>query len=260
MLALSRKLYDALRDRAAGVGKSPVIIVGNQKSGTSAIAHLLADYAGFSRRVDVPLFWLSRGGMDADIVRGSRSFIEVYRSNRRFFVSDLIKEPSFTFYLDEVRNCFPHASYVAIVRDPRDNIRSILNRWGISGDRKDLTAAELSQRALLPDLWGGSEENYVGRPALKWNVAAKVALEYGDALQVVRYEDFLKDKAECIAHLAMSLGLSQNQRIDHRLDVAYQPRGDSGVSWDAFFGAANLSRIEHLCATYMEVLGYVDTR
>ena len=53
-----KRLIGYLKDRFATINETPIIVLGNQKSGTSAIAHLLADYGGLSRTIDIPPLWV----------------------------------------------------------------------------------------------------------------------------------------------------------------------------------------------------------
>lgn len=240
------------------VNERPVIVLGNQKSGTSAIAHLLADYGGLSKTIDIPPLWIPAG---ARIMKGARSFDDVVRAYRAYFASDLIKEPMMTFFAEAVLERFPQATYVFIVRDPRDNIRSLLNSRAIPGHLSELTEQQLpsaSQHRMVadPDVWGGKGENYVGVLAHRWNRAVQAYFSHAERMHLVTFEDFLEDKYGCIAGLAGRVGISKKQDIGGRLDVQYQPRGNRSVSWRDFFGESNLARIEDVCSHYMSRLSY----
>ena len=43
-----------IHSRLTRVRQHPIIVLGNQTSGTSAIVHLLADYGGLSKTIDIP--------------------------------------------------------------------------------------------------------------------------------------------------------------------------------------------------------------
>ena len=49
-----KNLIHYFKNLFAVINENPIIVLGNQKSGTSAIAHLLADYGGLSRTIDIP--------------------------------------------------------------------------------------------------------------------------------------------------------------------------------------------------------------
>jgi len=73
---------------------------------------------------------------------------------------------------------------------------------------------------------------------------------------LVRYEDFVTDKVGFIRSMASELGYLQVNDIDDVIDVQYQPRGKSDVSWNRFFGSRNLARIERVCDGRMQKFGY----
>jgi hypothetical protein len=150
-----------------------------------------------------------------------------------------------------------------IVRDPRDNVRSILNRLGLPGDQRELSDEQLQS---LPEAWrwhlqmpaelGVGAISYVELLAAGWRAAADVYLGDAAQMRLVRYEDFVADKVGCVSACAADLGLPAVNDISHLLDVQYQPPGDRDVSWDAFFGARNLAALEDRCGEALTRLGY----
>jgi hypothetical protein len=251
-----------IRHWMASVNESPILVLGNQKSGTSAIGHLLADYGGLSKTIDIPVLWGYRG---LEVMTGTRRFADVVRNNAYFFSTDVIKEPMMTFFPDQVAERFPEGHYIFIVRDPRANIRSLLDSRGLPGDRSTLRPEDTQHlsagRTLLDDdAWQIPAENYVGLLARRWNRAVEGAITLNSRVscfQLVKYEDFVDDKYASIQRIASALGIQERQDISERLDQHYQPRGPNrGVDWGDFFGAENLSRINNLCAKNMSRLGY----
>lgn len=256
---ISRKRWTyRLQNLWATPNETPIIVLGNQKSGTSAIAHLLADHGALSKTIDIPPLWLPDS---AAILRGERAFADVVRQHPAYFARDLFKEPMMTFFADAVVDRFPQATYVFVVRDPRDNIRSLLDSRDLPGDRDDLTPADWPDDAAHrhvadPALWGGDDTNYVGVLAHRWNRAVRAYFAHADRMHRVRYETFMDDKHACIAALAHTIGVPHRRDIRDRLDRAYQPRGNRAVDWATFFGTANLQRIERICRDGMQRLGY----
>lgn len=253
-----KRLKRMLANRLATVCETPVIVLGNQKSGTSAIAHLLADAAGLSKTVDIPPLWPPTFN---DIMQGRTTLAEVIRGNKSYFSTRLIKEPNLTFMVDQVMTNFPRATYVFIVRDPRDNIRSLLNRRKVPGD---LPQAHADMIVPLPgrprvtiaaDIWGSLDDHYIVTLAKRWCKAVENYQLFHDQMRLVRYEDFCGDKAVYIQALAHELGLEARHDISGRVDVQYQPAGDRSVSYEAFFGD-NLRYIETICGDYMAEFGY----
>lgn len=246
------------KNRFATINESPIIVIGNQKAGTSAIAHLLADFGGLSKTIDIPPLW---GPEVFKIMRGQIDFARIVRRHRFYFSTKLIKEPNMTFFTNQVIKTFPKAKYLFIIRDPRDNIRSMLNRMNIPGHLSELPFSVISSdmRKMMLDAstWGGDEtENYIGALAHKWNNAFDNYLLYQDRIILVKYEDFLVDKYSVIEKLAKQLGISKKIDITDKLDVQYQPHGNRSVSLENFFGMENLMRIERICGSRMKEFGY----
>ncbi len=244
---------------ASGVSAPPIIILGKEKSGTTAIAALLAERTGSSITLDMPSLW---GTTVVNLYTGKRTFHEYVRRNRPYFSRDIIKEPELTFIYPSVKARFPRARFVMIVRDPRDNIRSVLNRVQIEGSRERLDAGTLAGiteewRIVLDGGWLGLRgETYIEMAAARWNRAADVYLHHADDMVLVRYEDFMDEKAGTIDRLAERLELPLTNDIRGKLDVQYQPRGNRDVPWEQFFGDRNLRRIERTCMKRMKKLGY----
>ncbi|MBI2471301.1 MAG: sulfotransferase [Planctomycetes bacterium] len=256
-----KRLICYLKSRFAVVNENPIIVLGNQKSGTSAIAHLLADFGGLSKTIDIPPLWVP---VVFDVMHGQIDFQDMVRRHRFYFSTDIIKEPNMTFFAGQVLKAFPKARYVFIVRDPRDNIRSLLNRMKIPGNIDEINEQAFSsvslnrfRMTLDASLWGGDKtENYIGALSHKWNKAVDNYLLYRDRMILAKYEDFLIDKYGFIAKLAKQLHIPEKANIRDRLDVQYQPRGDRSISWEDFFCIENLTRIEHICSSRMKEFGY----
>lgn len=255
-MRIIKRVAASVMNRVGIVNERPIIVLGNQKSGTSAIAHLLADFGGLSKTVDIPPLWPPAG---VAIMRGEASFAEAVRRNRRFFSRHLVKEPMMTFFADQVVDRFPEAKYLFVVRDPRDNIRSILNRRDIPGHLERLSPHEVRAQgrvAIDAGIWGGEEGNYIDVLAHRWVRAVSAYRRFANRMHLLKYEDFVADKPGTIAAYAARLGISRVGDISGKLDVQFQPRGNRSVRWLEFFGARNLARIEQVCAEEMARFGY----
>lgn len=255
------KVWQSLLFRLAKVNDTPLIVLGNQKSGTTAIAALLAEYTGFSITLDLPNIW---GTTVIKIYAGDVAFADFVGCNTYYFSKDIIKEPELTFLYSQVKEFFYQAKYLMIVRDPRDNIRSILNRLKIRGDMEDIGSNIFS---TLPPGWqivingqwlGLHGETYIEMLAERWNYAADVYLQHSQDVVLIRYEDFVSDKVRAIERLAHQLGMAQANDISDKVNIQYQPKGDHSVSWEEFFGEKNLLRIEHICGSRMPKFGYTS--
>lgn len=266
MKKLSKKIASFL-DRLLGnqkINKSPIIILGNQKSGTSVIAHLLAQYSGLSKTVDIPEIW---GQTLENLLTGKTDLVTFARKYPKPFSQDIIKEPNLTFFYQDLKKIHPEASFIFIIRDPRSNIKSILDRLSLPGNLEEFSVARTSITrawALIfdPTLWDLEYYNhYIDILAARWNLVTKVFLsnENTDNILLVRYEDFVKNKLETIEEIAKNIGLSQVHDIADKVDIQYQPSGNKNISWLDFFGKKNLASIENICGEQMQKIGYLTT-
>lgn len=240
--------------------KRPIFILGNQKSGTTAIAALLGAVSGY----DVTLDLQSEVGRPTlqRVRLGEIRFADVVATCGADFGAPLIKEPNLTFYVDELDRFFARPRYAFVVRDPRDTIRSILNRLSLNGtdrcvDADAWAAMPPGWHWILDNRWQGiPAENHLESLARRWMRAAEIYHDHRDRMRLLRYEDFVADKAGEIRRLADDLGLPADRPIDHLVEVQFQPRGNRQVEWDEFFGQRNLSLIEEVCAAEMRSFGY----
>ena len=241
------------------INSRPIFILGNQKSGTSAIAMLLAISTGQSVVIDLPGMYQP---VQTAIHSGEIKFDDFVRSNRFDFSRNIIKEPCLTFLYSEVKRFFSQAQFVIIVRDPRDNIRSILNRLEMRGDLENidnLMNPNISPewQLVLDGRWLGLQgKTYIEMLSARWNNAVDVYLKQANEMILVRYEDFLIDKVGTIERLAQQLKLPQVNSISDKTNLQYQPRGNAGISWEDFFGLKNLKCIEETCGSRMHIFGY----
>jgi hypothetical protein len=231
-------------------------VLGNAKSGTTAIAALLASATGLSRTLDLPRFTVAE--QDA-LHAGELPLSDFVSRHAAEFSRALVKEPALTFLLDRLVEHFPLQRGVFIVRDPRDNLRSILDRVGLPGDLRETPPPDGlsdSWRRVLDNRWLGLEApHYVDSLAARWNRAIDLYRRHAGRLLLLRYEEFLLDKRGAVERLAADLGLPVVHDVSREVDVAYQPPGDASVSWASFFGD-NLARIEDTCGERARALGY----
>ena len=189
---------------------------------------------------------------------------EFVSKHKLYFSKGVIKDPGLTYYCGELRAFFPHGRFVFIIRDPRENIRSILNRLNIPGKFDELSK-EITDNLPGHKMWrdyvegtiprvGGN--NYIEKLASQWNRVADIYTKHAETLTLIRYEDFVKDKIGSLVSLANSVGLGYKHNIDHLLDVQFQPKGDHSLSWLEFYGKDNLCRIETICGNHMRRFGY----
>jgi hypothetical protein len=253
------RLYHHAASAVCKPNPNAVIGLGNQKSGTTAIAALLARHTNSTVTLDLPDI---AGPVKIKLKAGEVPFQSFVRRNASELSRDIIKEPNLTFFYDELRSTFPRARYLMMVRDPRQNIRSILNRLQLPGDLDGLNEKWMARvhpnwKADIEGKWLGLVgADYIEVLAARWNLSADVYLSHRDEMLLVRYEDFDAAKAAVIVNLARRLGLPAKRDIRGEVDRQYQPRGDRVVPLDTFFGTKNLTRIVHSCSERMAAFGY----
>jgi hypothetical protein len=254
-----RSIRRWLRSVAARPVKNPVLVFGNQKSGTSAVAALLGAATGLRAQIDI------RGAREpflTPLLRHEISISDFVRRNALEFSAPIVKEPSLTFIAPELLDHFPDGRAIFIVRDPYQNIRSILNRLDVPGDSEYFvpSLSNLPGQTWVSILSGSDlglpSLHYIETLAQRWVRAAEVYLREPERYILVRYEDFNKEKKRCIEMLSCSLGLSADKPFEHLLDHQFQRAGQPATNLHEFFGDRNLNRITEHCERTMTRIGY----
>jgi len=237
------------------INERPIIVLGNQKAGTSAIAALLAKATGLSYDIDIAGF---RAPEYAALHNGSTSLRSLIKHRARLeFSKGLVKEPGLTFLYGHLRATFPNAKYVLVLRNPFSNIRSTLNRLGLPGDQEVLSTAQIASlspiwKSILYNEWVGdptrTDLNYIGRSAERWQQAARVYQNHPQQISLIKYETFNGDKRNVIEALASTLGLRVIRDISSQVDVQFQPRGNKTDNYKSLFGR-NYDTILRECAS-----------
>ena len=250
------------RHYTSSVNPAPILIFGNQKSGTSAITALLGEATRSSYTIDVYCHYL---GLEKEMLQGkieTRKLLEIVRYH---FSKVIIKDPGFIFFYEELNSHFPESKKVFIYRDPRQNIRSILNRLNLPGHFHDLDQGSWEKlEAKFPgwylvlegSLAGHKGKTYIETLALRWRRVMETYFNNKIDFVPIRYESFLSDKIGMIAHLAELLGLEVKENISPLKDLQFQPKGNKNISLEAFFGSKNLRIIEEICGKIMIDVGY----
>jgi hypothetical protein len=232
----------------------PIFVLGHPKSGTTAIAALLARTSGEEFTDDLfQKIALPRSEKEALFLEKD-AFAEFIARYPELFGTRINKSPKLTFLYGELRALFPAARYIYVVRDPRSALRSFLGWRHIPGNRETIDdPTQLRQLEVLPTQAPG---HYVERLAHRWNQAADVYLHHRDEMVLVRYEDFTVEPGAIVRRLALSVGLSPAIDISQETSVRYKSSGVADIAWRDFFGGANLPRIETICGERMRSFGY----
>ena len=242
--------------------QSPIFILGNQKSGTSIITALLGKFTNKNTSID--LFYSDFNySIFTDWKKGRISTTDFVIKNKLEFSSKIIKEPHLSIFYPELKEKFSTSKFVMIVRNPLDNIRSILDRLDIDGNKTDLNQEDKrkifhSWNLLFNNDWiGGSKKQYIEVLAERWNIISKTYLENKNNIILVKYEDFLKDKIKVINNLSRELNIEKVNDISSLLNTQFQPVGkNKKVDVQEFFKEKNYQKILSICKENMERLAY----
>ena len=259
---MRESLRDSLRAMRSTPHADPVLVLGTQKSGTSAIAALLGIATRLPATIDLRRDF--ERPLAPAVAAGRCPFARFLRRHAEGFANPIVKDPNLTFLLPRLLERWPDARIVCVRRDPVQTVRSVLDRLGIPGDLESLEEARLAAvppgwRCVLDSRWcerlapqgdiARRPLHYVEELARRCLLADRVASEALAARPErtieVRYEAFREDKAGAIESLAGRLGLAVRDR-DALAAAVYRPFQPAGraasVDPQAFFGA-NLARL-----------------
>jgi hypothetical protein len=235
----------------------PVLVLGNQKTGSTAIATLLAAWGNLTAATDIHPLQSS----DSHLPNDPATVETLLQRTRYYFRHDLVKENALTPATGALLDVLPKARPVYVVRHPVHNIRSILDRLGLPGEPCPFHALDLSDGGWRPIVenrhFDGQAEDHITSLAQRWSDTTAIYHRHRDRLTLIRYEAFMADKEDCIRRLADRLDVPHKSDIRSLLDVPFQPRGQHrSVSPRSFFSAEALAIINRECAEGMAVLDY----
>ncbi|MEL7030789.1 MAG: sulfotransferase [Pseudomonadota bacterium] len=262
--SLRFRIVQKFRQLSSRVNEEPIIVLGNQKSGTSAIVSLLGEASKKSYTNDI-FTWYS--DLESKVLDGRVSFDEFVRTARFYFSRAFIKDPGLTFLLDRIDERFPSAKYVFVVRNPLTNIRSILNRLNLPGDLTDIGEEHWEyvrnvrpnwQPVLTGQSGGYFDGSYIERLAHRCRMALEIAFD-DERWKIVRYEDFLNDKVGIIQETLKWLELPTKADISPIVDQPFQPASTVTSPPLEFFGDSNHQKIIDICGASMRKHGYTVT-
>ncbi len=254
-----RLIRERWRARTAVVNPHPLFVFGNQKSGTTALAGLLAEATGRTATLDFAGAW---GRRAQALIAGRTPVAGFVRRNAWAFAADIIKEPNLTFAAPQLMAHFPGARAIFMVRDPCANIRSILVRLRLSGDAQEIAPKDWRRigpnwrMILRGDDIGVSGKDHIEILARRWLKAADMRDGIKARVRLVRYEDFNADKLGVISALAGEFALPVTGDISQSLNRDFQPRAPAEWSPLEFFGRRNLDCIARICAARATEFGY----
>ncbi len=254
------------------------IILGHQKTGTSAIASLLALMTGASYSQD-PFYHVDMGA--AEVLRKTTIWPEhlalAARQHPHLFRSQIVKDPDFIYFFEQLKPVYPSAKFVFVARRPEDMIRSIVGRLGLTVEALEKPAEAL--RDQLPNqhwfaVLGGlgdrqstpSESGESATPPSaiwtllkRWTECNQCFFENERAMHLIRYEDFNQDKLSTIQELAAYLKMPARHDISDSINRQFQPSGRSRAGKITLTNFATASELLPTVTNQLQTLGYVDT-
>jgi hypothetical protein len=250
-------LAERRRARHATPHPHPLFLFGNQKAGGTAIAGLLAAATGLRASLDLPG---TTAPHFARLMHGETSLDDFIVKNAWSFSAPIIKDGNLTFVAEELMARFNVERAIFILRDPFDNIRSILERLKLAGDLSALDIAKMRANPTWRTIVSGADlslppDHYVANLARRWLRATEIYERGAAHFHRVRYEDFRKDRKGEIEALARAFGLAVVHDISSELDRDFQRRGNPRTDPRIFFGA-NYDRIASICAEAARQQGY----
>ncbi len=263
-IKLKKKLSNIIKDKYIKKCRkvNKIFILGFQKSGTTAIAALLSILTKKTVMLDL------KSAIDTPEWKLSFKYPAFCISDKLFkYRTELnkyiLKEPGFSIFYPELHNLYKSSKFVFVVRNPFDNIRSILNRLNIPGDLDTIDSNDysfynksLAWQINLDSSWLGYQEiNYIDSLAFKWSYIVRLYIENKNNIILIRYEDFVKDKELSIRELANKLHLVQKKEITTHKDHQYQKKGIPVSNYNDFFGN-NFNYIMDHCYDLAKEIGY----
>jgi|TARA_B110000914_G_scaffold150098_1_gene131521 hypothetical protein len=258
-----RSLLYIIKSVNSRINKNPNFILGNQKSGTTVIASLLGELS--NKKSSIDLFY--SGFRYKNFLNWKKEKIstkQFINLNKLDFSAEIIKEPHLTVFYNELKKYYPKSKFVFIVRNPIDNIRSILDRLNIKGNQLSLNNNDKnnifhSWKLVFDNSWVGQENNnYIENLASRWNLLFNIYKENNDNIILIKYEDFSNNKLDCIKKLAKKLELNELNEINHLLNKQFQSKGkNKNQDMLSFFGKENYNIILKICGDNMRHLGYL---
>lgn len=258
-----RKLEPVLSSLPLPQKNGEVLIIGMPKSGTTAVAKLFGACSGLTVCSD-PFNQLDQRGIEfrKELFSNKISLEQLWRRHRTSFSGEVVKDPNFPLMMDQLLTFRPEAKKVFLIRNPYQNIRSILNRLGIPGHQDQIDSS-----SGIPKTWSflltGSTPSmpgasYIERLAWRWRVSTEGYLDHKEQCILIRYEDFNQNKVESIKSLVKECGLAPRNIIEHLVDHQFQPKGAPATDLRSFFGGSNWAKIDEITGPLLHEFRYHD--
>lgn len=235
-----------------------VIVLGHQKSGTSAIAALLAAMSDKTLTNDI-----HRSHKNYKDYRNFHFLNEldsVFFSRYAFEMSrEVVKEPEISFFYNSLKERFDKSKFVYVSRKPEYIIKSILSRLGAKVSSNQVYEHDFYDQLMSSPMWQdvlgfSSGCNIIEHLARRIETLDFQYYQNRDNFHLIKYEDFNKNKELAIEELSMELGFIKVNSIDNIKDKQYQPKSEY-KSTDDYFSKDELDVIRTVCKTSKLIYG-----
>jgi hypothetical protein len=248
--ALKLMLLNGLSRHFVKARPDPIWIFGIQKAGTTVFAKTLAAATGQTSLMDTPLLWNTwRPPLSAtDLGR-------IMRRNPITFSPQILKEPTATFYPGACLAQTTRKRHVLLLRQPANNIRSMLDRMGLNGQGK---APSGTLPRIHPTYAAYRKELGLAYPlamAHRWAIAHENAVWDDPNIGIFTYEGFLADPDRTLKAAANHVGLAITSNFQSTLNQQHQPAGKNRQQLpEDFFKPEMLQKIQSITAPAYERL------
>ena len=220
----------------------PIWIFGIQKAGTTVFAKTLAAATEQTSLMDTPLMW---GTWRPPL--GAADLGRIMRRNPITFSPQILKEPTATFYPDACLAQTTRKRHVLLLRNPANNIRSVMDRMGLNGKGKVPPGI---QAQIHPVYKAYQRELGLPHPlalAHRWVLAHEHAAWEDPNIAVFTYEGFMSDTERALKAAADHVGLPITGDFQSTLNQQHQPAGKNrSRTPEAFFGPEVLEQIQSI--------------
>jgi hypothetical protein len=229
-----------------------LLVVGCQKSGTTAISSLLSLGSGWSLLNDPPESW----SLYPPIYQGRAGLgLPLWWKLRRH---DIVKQPGFSTILSYLRGRVGEFSTLYCVRDPRDAAAAVL-------ERLDHANAERVAAYLDVEWLGGQASTPAEGVAWRWRRYLEIADEYekaGNRITYLSYEAFCERKTEALDECARELEMPLDpDKVRPEIDRPFNKRWNNRIAgpgrWKTDLKAEDAAAIVRICGEQMARWGYL---
>lgn len=229
--------------------KKTIVICGCERSGTTAVASLLAAGTGKQLLDDPPEAW--------HLIPKVKMILEEPDALCQFLKPDtIVKVPGFAAVIEEVNSFTPHVQFVVVIRDPRDVVSSMLERLSDRPGPLFLWTEWLNVQA------SGLVDRLAGRWCKYIEMASASSHKCGN-VTFINYEDFVKDKILVLRELAELFGNSfHNGLVKDQLEFQFRKEKNHTIQGPGRYVSDLTEKDQYLiinrCAKLMIEYGYDD--